>query len=102
MSAGWYIHDSRGQHGPFDDHELHARLKGYVEFTDVHVWRDGFEDWAPAATFLQQSAAPDKLPRVKGRGALYGLGFGAVFSLLGAVLGWGQAGYYIDWSTKSV
>ncbi len=102
MSAGWYIHDSRGQHGPFDDHELYARLKSYVEIADVHVWRDGFEDWLPAATFLQRSAVPAKPPRVKGKWTLYGLGFGVVLSVLGAVLGWGQAGYYIDWSTKGV
>lgn len=102
MSAAWYIHDSRGQHGPFDDHELHARLKGYVGLGDVHVWRDGFEDWVPAATFLQQSAAPAKLPRVKGRWTLYGLGLGAVLSTLGAVLGWGRTAYYVDWSTNSV
>ncbi|MEH2514050.1 hypothetical protein V1291_005404 [Nitrobacteraceae bacterium AZCC 1564] len=102
MSAGWYIHDSRGQHGPFDEHELHARLKGYVELADIHVWRDGFEDWVPAATFLQQSAAPAKLPRVKGKWTLYGLGVGVVLSLLGAVLGKGDLAYLVDWSAKSV
>lgn len=102
MSAAWYIHDTRGQHGPFDDHELHARLKGYVEFGDVHVWRDGFEDWVPAATFLQQSATPAKLPRVKGRWTLYGLGIGVVLSLLGAILGKGDLAYLVDWSAKSV
>lgn len=101
MSAGWFIHDSRGQHGPFDDHELHARLKGYVELGDVHVWREGFEDWLPAATFLQQSAVPAKLPRVKGKWALYGLGCGAVLVALAAVLRVGPLGWYIDWSTKS-
>jgi GYF domain 2 len=102
MSAAWYIHDSRGQHGPFDDHELHARLKDYIELGDVHVWRDGFEDWVPAATFLQQNATPAKLPRVKGRWALYGLGVGIVLVALAAVLSGGPLARYIDWSTNSV
>lgn len=102
MGAGWHIHDSRGQHGPFNDYELHARLRGYAELRDVAVWRDGFEDWLPAATFLQQSAIPAKLPRVKGKWALYGLGFGVVLVALAAALRVGPLVSYIDWSGKSV
>jgi hypothetical protein len=101
MGSVWHIHDSRGQHGPFDDHELHARLKGYVELGDVHVWRDGFEDWQPAKTFLQQSVAPAKLPGVKGKWTLYGLGFGVGISSLIAVVAWLRPGIDINWISKS-
>ncbi len=102
MSAGWFIHDSRGQHGPFNDPELHARLRGYAELDDVHVWRDGLEGWQPAKTFLRQSAAPVKLPRVKARWTLYGLGFGVVIAVLASVFSSGPLVRYIDWSTKSI
>ncbi len=101
MGAVWYIHDSRGQHGPFDDYELHARLKGYAKLGDVHVWRNGFQDWQPAKAFLQQKA-PAKFPGVKGKWTLYGLGVGVVLSLLGAVLGKGDLAYFVDWSAKGV
>jgi len=102
MSAGWHIHDLRGQHGPFDDHELHARVKGYVELSDVHVWREGFKNWLPAATFLQQSATPAEPPRVKGKWTLYGLVAGVVFSLLAAGLAWVHPGQGINWASKGV
>lgn len=102
MSAGWYIHDPRGQRGPFDYHVFHAQLRDYVELGDVHVWRDGFEGWSPAANFLQQSTSPAKPPRVKGKWALYGLFAGVAFSLLAVGLGWGRLGQYIDWSKKSI
>jgi hypothetical protein len=52
----WYVHDSKVQHGPFGSAELTRQLDGYPSLDGVFVWREGIQDWKPAAELF--AAAP--------------------------------------------
>lgn len=49
MAVEWYVHDLAGQHGPLGPAELRQRLESYTDTKDVFVWREGFQQWKPAA-----------------------------------------------------
>ena len=48
----WYIQDVNGGHGPFEFAELSRQLDGHPSIEGVLVWREGFQDWKPAAEVL--------------------------------------------------
>jgi hypothetical protein len=52
----WFVHDSKDQHGPFEPAELRARLAGYPSIESVFVWREGLQDWKPAAEVVEIDA----------------------------------------------
>ena len=76
MAIEWYVHDPRGQHGPFRSTELRHQLSGYPNTEGVFVWRQGFQEWIPAADIFDpvggSIAANIKESQVKARWSLYG------------------------------
>jgi hypothetical protein len=52
----WYLHDSKDQHGPFGSAEFRRQIDGYPSLEGVFVWREGFQDWKPAAEVFAADA----------------------------------------------